>query len=50
MEDIDIITLVTKIAEQREKIDKLQKMVDYLRKRIKEEKKGQPNVYGLQEL
>lgn len=50
MEDSDIITLVAKIAKQREKIDKLQKTVNYLRKRIKEKKKGQTNVYGLQEL
>lgn len=36
MEDIDITTLITEIAKQREKIDKLQKIIDYLRKRIKE--------------
>lgn len=50
MEDSDIITLIAEIAKQREKIDRLQKMVDYLRKRIQEKKKGQTNVYGLQEL
>ena len=32
MENSEIITLITEIAKQREKIDKLQKIVDYLRK------------------
>lgn len=38
MEDIDITTLITKIAKQREKINKLQKIIDYLRKLIQEKK------------
>lgn len=47
MEDSDITTLITEIAKQREKVYKLQKMVDYLRKRIQDIKKGQTNVYRL---
>lgn len=49
MEYSDIVAMVAEIAKQREKVYKLQKVIDYLRKRI-QERKGQTDVYRLQEL
>lgn len=50
MEVSDVMAMVAEIAKQREKVCKLQKTVDYLRKRIQDMKKGQTDVYRLQEL
>ena len=50
MEYSDVMAMVAEIAKQREKVYKLQKVIDYLRKRIQDMKKGQTDVYRLQEL
>lgn len=36
MEYSDVVAMVAEIAKQREKVQKLQKIIDYLRKRIQE--------------